>query len=1458
MAKKGKKSSAKNSVDPPVESTAKGKKGKKSGKQAEMTPEELKQLKKDDRKKQQQAHRAKVTSTTSWTGKLPHTLLHELVQKRKWGKVEYSMRQIDHQNDKLVATAILTYLEPKTKELLKIKMLDPLYDKSTGKGILEPQETPAEARHMAATIAMYRIAYNTNLHMMLPPNHKKIWYELDDYRKKLIAEKKDKLALKYFNTEPFQTLLQDRKDAEQLNKEREARANQNEKIQQTTILISSSSTNLKSKAKPNKIAKKADTFHNSSLTKKNHHHHNHHPLVSFPKKAWENATIIDLNESTRQLIEVSLKSKIDWNSKRVTEDTLMQTERLQIMKKLTDLNFRENHIKESLNYRDPLSFLLFNLPDDDLPPFFQKKLEDSQNKIEIAALPLATRMSVERLMESGVSRDEALFALEKCDMLENEAAGLITENFISSPTIHRTTSTPDSNSIEIWNQELESLVSIYDDIIEDIQEDVSYTIVVDKSLQIKLKVYRTNNYPNSLPGVILSTFNKTYKLPNYIKQQILIKLLNYITVNNLLGDMMIYNVFEWCQENIKDIIDNPGPLLTQLDLARSSSSINLNKGKTDRTIKSNSKKIRKLTDEQLQKLNEEYKQRINSNQFKDMQLVRSQLPAWKKQDIIVNLIEQNDVTLITGETGSGKSTQVVQFLLDSLQRQNRSTSIICTQPRRISAIGLAERVSDERCVNCGDEVGYIIRGVNKTKNTTRIKFMTTGVLVRILQTDKEVLTNSIIVIDEVHERSIDTDLIVTLLKNLLGNVPNLKIVLMSATVNVDVFKKLFPNLVTCHIEGRTFPITDHFLDDILPTLDFKIKKTNKKNIRYYDDDIDDEDTGMDDDYLTPGPDSNFFKSGQINYDLLCQVAIHVDNKLQDDNNDGSIIIFLPGIAEIDKCCRMLKQHDDVGNFVALPLHSALTPEDQKKVFRRYNHKRKIVVSTNIAETSITIDDCVATIDTGRAKTMYYNARDNTTRLKESFISKAESKQRRGRAGRVREGLSFKLYSRRLYEEDMVEMPTPEIKRVALESLYLSVKAMGIKNVTKFLASGLESPPLESLQKAERMLTTVGLLDNSDSSLTELGRFISLMPVMDSKHGKLLIYSIIFGMTDIGVLIVSILSAGSLPFIGGGAENRDNIKKVLSKYKNKGDLLAVTDILQQYLNLENKTDKRSFIKDNFLSYNKISEIMTSRVQYYSMLKDTGFLPFTYKINETSELNRNNDNINLIESVLTGSLYPNIARVQLPDPKFLATSSGAIEKDPEAKKIKFWIRNEEYMDKINEYRREKKNRDDDESFPLPLSKAFIHPSSVLFQSKNVELEEMKSLKEIGDQISDKYTSKNPLLKLPFVLYNTSHFTDRLWLTTITPTSTISLLLFGGPIAYDVNGTTHSPGIIIDDWLPIRMWCKNAVLIKQLRIQLDNAIKLKLDNPKYSDAVNEDIRFASDIFEIVEDVIVKETRT
>ncbi|SCU88872.1 LADA_0E12508g1_1 [Lachancea dasiensis] len=1414
MGKKSSKASPA-PIDPPV-TKKKGRKG------AKEETEEMKNTR--------LANRAKVTSTSSWTGKLPHTLLHENCQKRKWNKVEYDMKKVGEKG--MIATAVLSQTDPKTKETLTLKMHDPAFDRTTGKGLLVPQETPMEARHMAATVALYRIASNSNMQMMLPPNHKSLWYDLDDYRK-VLAKEHLALAQKLFDPEPFKTLVADRKAKDIKDKERMAKQQQAQKMRHSPTVITSIGPN-KSKLSSSKDGV-AKTRVSRPLDQK---------VIRFPLKVWENATFVDLKESSRTDIEQALRSHIDWNSKKWGGD--MTTERDLLQEKLILLGFRKPHVMESLSYSDPLSFLLLNLPEDDLPTFFHKRQEDTKMKVEISSLPLRTQNMISRLMEGGASYTEVLYALESTDYDENEAAGKLTEK-LSAHLLEPSPEISEEDSTEMWIQELESLQSIYGNEVVEIMnhEKTCYTIKLVEKFNLKLKVYKTTKYPSTLPGLIVSTFDKNVKLPNYIKQNALTMLLDHVVKSSLLGDMMVYSIYEWLQEHLAAIIDNPGLLISDFKpsnevLSRSSTQKPSSKPRTKNT------RAYATSLDELHRLEYEYKTRVTSPRYVGMVKQRSQLPAWGQQEKIVELIESHDVVLITGETGSGKSTQAVQYVLDYLMTKKNDfgeTKIICTQPRRISAIGLAERVSEERCSDCGDEVGYVIRGVNKTKPTTRIKFMTTGVLVRILQGSRDVLKNTIVFIDEVHERSVDTDLIVILLKSLRGKIPGLKIVLMSATVNVEVFNKYFTDLKSCHIKGRTFPIKDFYLEEILESMDYKIKR---KNLEY----DDPEDEGQ---YLRPRANSTFFQSGQIDYDLISSLVIHVDKKLNGLGNDGSIVIFLPGVGEISRCCRKLEKSSHSDQFVVLPLHSALTPDAQKKVFKRFQGKRKVVVSTNIAETSITIDDCVATIDSGRVKSMFYSAQDNTTRLKETFVSKAEAKQRRGRAGRVRAGFSFKLFSKNIFEE-MPEQPIPEIKRVGLESLYLSVKSMGIKDVIGFLGTGLDPPPLDSLQKSEQLLLAAGLLSDDGNSLTELGRYISLMPIMDHKHGKLLIYSIMFGCTDLGIDMVALLSCGGSPF-AISQDNRDLIKALFLRYSNSGDFLAQLEIVRQYLNIENPVHKRKFMTQNYLSFNKMKEIISSRAQLLSILKDIGFLPMQYRMGESDYLNRNGRNLEITKAILTGSFYPQVARVELPSQKFVSTSSGAIEKDPEAKMVKYWIRNEKYIDQL--YAMGDQDREV-ENTALPATRGFVHPSSVFFSSKNDVLEgDLTTLDANNSQsLSGKVTNgAQPFSKTPFIIYNSSHVSSKLYLRDVTPTSSLALLLFGGSIKYELQGAHHSPGLVVDNWLPIRTWCKNGVLIKELRTLLDMVVRQKLENPV--DYHSQDTSHTGDdILTVVENILKAES--
>lgn len=1336
------------------------------------------------------------------SGKTPISLLHEHAQRSKWEKVQYDMFKV---KDGFVASAILQWKDPKTNEFVDVKI----------KHDLAAKETPIEARYFAATVALHRVCFNKNLSMVLPREFKDVWTDLETQRKSILKEDPEKHD-KLYNNEPFKVILEEKKRRESKSKAAQVKLSNDAKVKKAPILLTSIRRPTTTTAFKTSASKANNTSNDGAKVTKPPTSKSK-SVVSFPRKAWESAISFNFSVQQRDLIQNSVKSHIDW--KRTTKNK-EETKTL-----LLSIGFRPSHVDESLQYQDPLSFLLFNVPEDDLPFFFQDT--SSADSITVAE---KNEGLVRKVMNFGVGRSEAIVALNENNQLLDKTIIAVTQKLVGFKNVDGEIDPLESQ--ELWTEEIGSLSSIY---------EPSKIIVLDaSSVQINfnsflcLRVYKSVSYPNDLAGLMISTVDENHKLPNYVKLNLVKGMARYI-MENMLSIGYIYSLVDWLQENSERIIENPGPLLENREISKSVESLGLDpksSGIQRRFFKSNP---------DISFIKQDYERRSRSEELKMRIKARTKLPAWNEKDNLLNIINSNKVCLITGETGSGKSTQLVQFLLDDLySKGNYHTQIFCTQPRRISAIGLAERVAEERASTCGEEVGYIIRGANKSNKNTRIKFLTTGILVKFLQNGDDFLNSSILVIDEVHERSMETDLIIILLKKLLNKYKDLKIVMMSATVDLSVFQKFFKGLTSAHIKGRTFPIEDFYLDDVLTKTDFKIE--------------------IEDQWISPKADSKFFQVGNVNYDLITSLVSKIHQDLIRESNDGSILIFLPGVAEINKCVRLLNQNFGAPS-VILPLHSALSPQEQHRVFESFPGKRKIVVSTNIAETSITINDCVVTIDSGRVKSMSYNSIDNTTRLVEIFESKAEAKQRRGRAGRVSNGKSYKLFTKETYES-MMDSPIPEIKRINLESLYLVVKSMGIKDVIAFLNTGMDPPPLNSLVKSEELLKCAGLVDEYED-LTELGRFISMLPIIDPKHGKLLIYSIIFGCTDIGILTASILSVGA-PFTKS-VDSRDEIKQMLSASKDHGDLLSTVIIVDQYLKLSSSNEKKHFMNKHFLSFNKINDIRSGIAQYLSILEDIGFLPLKYKEGQ-NHLNRNGSNFNVIKAIICGAFYPQVARVQLPDPKYLSTSSGSVQVDPEAKATKYWIRNEEYISALNKA----KNEDSEfSSEKLPATRAFIHPSSVLFDTNSNSsstqtdfLQDVKSEREDGliefeklqqrskDFIPTLKNAKSKALKSTFIVYNSSTVTSKLFLRDITPTTTLSTLLFGGPLSYDLSSVSsgrQSPGIVLDGWLPIKTWSKNAVLVKELRILLDQVIKMKLEDPSYSSS--KENKKGEDVLELVD---------
>ncbi|KAL6453004.1 hypothetical protein SBY92_000349 [Candida maltosa Xu316] len=1333
MAKKGKPSKE---PPQPVDSSSSSKSKKKKDSTPTPTPETP--------AKPQRG--LAIGENFGWTGKLPVTLLNEHCQKQKWGKCQYDMSK---KSNGFVGIVTLTWENPKTKELISIKYY-PDY---------EPKATTNEARHMVATYVLHRINYIKNMKMLLPIIFRDYWTKLEEDRVKILKENKEAHDRKY-NVNPFTVYLQQREFEEKREKERKIKEQNELKVKKPTISLGTSTTKLPS----------------SSKTRK------------FPRKVWENAPFVDIPSDIRSSIEHSIRNHIDWvNNNEQTAKTATE--------KLTALGFRETHIQESFNYcakfSDALEWLLFHIPEDDLPQMFIKTDKDSKVQLKISQ-NLEWEYSLKRMANSGFDEDEILEVYKANNNDEHKTCVELTKQL--GPELEFSQE-PDSQ--DIWNQEIEGLEMTG----IPVKEEKNVAVVNLEHDFLNVKIFKSDNYPNEFPGIHIVVSKTGYTLANYIKLSIIRELLNYL--QDFVGECMIFNIVEWLNENVTKIINNPGSLMVTEKVAKK---VVTNKSQ----VKTKSDRVSFITQQDIENVKQSYNSRKASEEYRDMLSERAKLPAYAKQKALVEAITSNRVTLITGETGSGKSTQVVQFIMDDLYAKGDfSTKIICTQPRRLSAVSLADRISKERVDQVGGETGYIIRGENKTGKNTRITFATTGVLLRMLQSSAKngVLKDiGYILIDEVHERSVDADFLLILLKKMMKSLPKLKIVLLSATISLETFTNFFSKpLQPLHIEGRTFPIEDHYLDTILTETDYKLQNS-------------------DGEFIQPSADSHFFKSGNINYELIAKVADFIDKKLTKESNYGSILIFLPGVLEISNTIKQINKLGD--RFVALPLHSGLTSMEQKQIFKTFGqNKRKVVVSTNVAETSITIPDCVAVIDTGRSKNLFFDNKLNTTKLIEDWCSQAEVRQRRGRAGRVTAGTCYHLYTKDVFD-NMQKQPIPEIKRTRLENLYLVVKSMGISNPDEFLSSGLDAPDKSSLGKAKQFLHEIGAL--SDNVLTKLGNYISYLPT-DPQSAKLLILGCIFGCLDICLTLSAIGSTGS-PFINS-FEQRDKLKQVQRKFSNgQGDFISMANAYDAYMN--NKSKK--FLTENYLSFTTIKDITSTRSQYLSLLTELGFVP--RKHDESCNVNKNN--WPLIRAIIAGAYYPQVARVQFPDPKFFKATSGAVQIDPDARQIKFWV----------------KNNDQGE---LPASRVFIHPSSVLFNDKNSEFtvdddfiakvsNEDGSIDYEKARSAPKSNSPPQLMKDSFVAYRSSHLTTKLYVRDMTPTNTLSVLLFGGDFSYDLNlqqGQT-SPGIVIDNWLPVRTWCKNGVLIKQLRKLLDSVIEEKLSNPK--------LEMDQDIFRVIEQII------
>lgn len=802
---------------------------------------------------------------------------------------------------------------------------------------------------------------------------------------------------------------------------------------------------------------------------------------------------------------------------------------------------------------------------------------------------------------------------------------------------------------------------------------------------------------------------------------------------------------------------------------------------------------------ECQRLKEELEGKKKTKNYQKIAKHRNSLPmSAEMRREVAKAVQENEVVIVSGETGSGKSTQVPQLILeDRITSGEGSTAfIVCTQPRRLSATSLARRVAWEMQSDVGDLVGYAIRSESRRSPRTRILFTTTGYLLRLI-TSGDLLLSSVcthLILDEVHERTQEIDLLLALLKQKIlptrnrrhGRSSPLKVVLMSATAEVTLFSSYFDHCPIVVVPGKMYPVQHNYLEDVLRLLAAGGRSSPSSRSRQ----------------------AKPKKGDAIHaFDVeLCTQLIHHINR---NEGPGAILVFVAGAAQISKLMNSLHSGGSGATLHVLGLHSSMEASEQEEVFKAApGGKRKVVIATNIAETSVTIPDVVYVIDSGRANVLDFDQSRSIVRLQEKWVSQANVRQRRGRAGRCQPGIAYSLYSRAHFETKMETHEMPEILRIPIHQVCLQILFLQF-DLHRFLSQMINPPTLEHREAALRVLKSTKALAHSPADrhlvLTPLGIHLALLPV-DIHLGKLLIFSSLLGCVD-PILSVAAFMGTSSPFrrsairksptttsshrTGGRFDNDGSSddedddddeevedpekeaekelerKKMSFRCPTKSDLLSLANVYARYATEYSKSASaaRRFCHEWGLSYQVLEEVRKTRNQLSQYLETQGFEIANHRASD----------LRVCNAVIAAGLWPNIIRVKHPNPKYITTLSGAVESEAAAQTVVYTLKDR--------------------------SRVFLHPQSLYFSESKFQTGWLTFF-ELAE-------------------------TSKLYVRDVNMVWPYALLLFGA----DFKVLYQDQSVLIDDWIQFNARPLVAYLVAELRKQLDLCLLQKFRSPSFS---------------------------